>query len=426
MTTIALPAILGGRPAVTAAHGPATAWPRLGAADEAAVLAVLRSGNISTHPVIRELEHGYAAFTGRPFALAHCNGTAALLAAFFAAGLGPGDEVLVPTATFWASVLPMAWLGAVPVFCESEPERLGIDPVDMARKITPRTRAVVVVHLWGLPSKMTEIRALAAAHKLTVIEDASHAHGASWRGIPCGALGDLSVFSLQGDKLAPGGEGGVLLGSRREHFERAACLGDITRIRELASPARRFAATGFGMKTRIAPLSAAVALGQLRRLEEHNARRNRGIDHLSQALEQRGFHTFRGPAHVRRVYFEFIVRCDRKRLPLSVDLLIAALRMEGCRISRPRYPLLHQQPFFTEGHFHRVARLPAGCPAPVYAPDALPQTARAAEALLRLPAFADAGRDILDQYVAAFDKVLENAGRIAGLEGDGRRPLEAG
>ena len=186
------PALLGGQPEVTADHGPALRWPILTTADEEAVLGILRDGNLSTHAVIRELEQDYRGLTGMPYALAHCNGTAAMLAAFHAIDLKPGDEVLVPSATFWASVLPMIWLGALPVFCESEGERMGLDPEDLERRITSRTRALVVVHLWGLPCKMTGIMAVARSHGLAIVEDASHAHGAIWRDRPCGSLGDVA------------------------------------------------------------------------------------------------------------------------------------------------------------------------------------------------------------------------------------------
>ncbi|MCH8054291.1 MAG: DegT/DnrJ/EryC1/StrS family aminotransferase, partial [Planctomycetes bacterium] len=191
------PALLGGPKAVTLDATEANRWPIITEEDEAAVLQVLRDGDLSQHPVTRQLEDDYRAYFGRRHALAHCNGTAALLAAFFALDLEPGDEVLVPSATFWASVVPMLWVGALPVFCESEPDRLGLDPEDVARKITPRTRAMVVVHLWGMPSRMTELFEIAERHKLKIIEDASHAQGATWRGRKCGTLGDISVFSLQ-------------------------------------------------------------------------------------------------------------------------------------------------------------------------------------------------------------------------------------
>ena len=403
------PAILGGDPAVVADHEPANRWPLLGEEDEQAVLQVMREGNISTHPVIRELEQDYAEFTGRRYALAHNNGTAGLLAAFYALGLRPGDEVLVPSATFWASVVPMLWLGAVPVFCESETERMGLDPEDVRRKITDKTKAMVVVHLWGLPAKMTELLQIANEHGLKIIEDASHAHGAVWRDKPCGSLGDISVFSLQGDKLSPGGEGGLLLCDEYPYFEKAVCLGDITRILELETPARRFAATSFGLKTRIAPVSAAIARSQLRRLAKNNRQRNDNLKYLSRALEKLGFHTFQAPDHIERVYFEFMIRYNPDKIILPRDVLIEALHKEGCQVALPRYPLLHQQPLFVEGAWQEIARLSPDRDLPAYDPNALPYTQSANEALIKLPSFPNAGREILDQYIHAFEKVISGA-----------------
>ena len=398
---------------MTADHAAAERWPLLTEEDEQAVLQVMRDGNISTHPVIRELERDYREFTGRRYALAHSNGTSGLLAAFYALGLQPGDEVLVPSATFWASVVPMLWLGAVPVFCESEPERMGLDPEDVRHKITERTRAMVVVHLWGLPGRMTELTQIAREHDLKIIEDASHAHGASWRGKPCGALGDISVFSLQGDKLSPGGEGGIFLCDEYEYFERAVCLGDITRIIELETPARRFAATSFGIKTRIAPVSAAIARSQLRHLQENNRRRNVNVEYLSRGLEKLGFHTFLPPKHIERVYFEFLIRYNPETILLPRDVLIEALQKEGCRVSVPRYPLVHQQPLFTEGLWKEIARPEPGRPVPQYNPTALPRTCGANESLIKLPSFPNADRVLLDQYLHAFEKVIAAADEIS-------------
>jgi dTDP-4-amino-4,6-dideoxygalactose transaminase len=402
-------AMLGGSPAVTADHEPANRWPVINEEDEQAVLRVMRDGEISTHPVIRELEQDYAEFTGRKYALAHNNGTAGLFAAFYALGLQPGDEVLVPSATFWASVVPMLWLGAVPVFCESETERMGLDPEDVRKKITNKTKAIVVIHLWGLPGKMTELFQIAKEHDLKIIEDASHAHGAIWRDKPCGTLGDISVFSLQGDKLSPGGEGGMFLCDEYEYFEKAACLGDITRIIELETPAQRFAATSFGVKTRIAPLSAAIARGQLRRLQQNNRRRYDNLEYLSHALEKLGFHTFQAPDHIERVYFEFMIRYNPEKIILPRDVLIEALQKEGCQVAVPRYPLLHQQPLFTEGAWKDIARLGHEADLPEYDPNGLPNTQSANEALIKLPAFPNANQEILDQYIHAFEKVIAGA-----------------
>jgi dTDP-4-amino-4,6-dideoxygalactose transaminase len=408
------PAILGGPRAVTLDETEANRWPIITADDEAAVLDVLRSGELSCHPVTRELEDDYRSLFGVRHAMAHCNGTAALMAAFFALNLQPGDEIIVPSATFWASVAPMLWVGAIPVFAESETERLGLDPVDVERKITKRTRAIVVVHLWGMPSRMTELLDIAARYNLKIVEDASHAHGAVWRGRQCGTLGDVSVFSLQSSKLAPAGEGGMLLTNDDEINERAVCLGDMMRILELESPARRFAATTFGIKTRMAALSAAVARVQLSKLREHNERRNDNLLYLSERLERLGLHTFLAPSHASRVYFEYVIRYTAGSDRMTLDTLIEALQSEGCSVSLPRYPLLHQQPIFTEGLFENIARLTnRDAPRlPVYEPEALPQTQAANQELIKLPSFPSARRDLLDQYALAFEKVLAHAGEI--------------
>ncbi|MCC6990258.1 MAG: DegT/DnrJ/EryC1/StrS family aminotransferase, partial [Acidobacteria bacterium] len=199
------PALLGGSPAVTLDQHAANRWPVLEADDEAAVLEVMRHGDLSNHVVTRHLEDDFRARLGCRHALAHANGTLGLLAAFHALNLSPGDEVLVPSATFWASVVPMLWVGAVPVFCEIEGERFALDPADVERRITPRTRAMVIVHLWGLPAKVDALLDIARRHGLAVIEDASHALGAVSDGVPCGRFGDISVFSLQTSKLAAAG-----------------------------------------------------------------------------------------------------------------------------------------------------------------------------------------------------------------------------
>jgi dTDP-4-amino-4,6-dideoxygalactose transaminase len=384
-------------------------WPSFTPEDEAAVLRILRDGNVSTHPVIQELEADFREFSGRKFALAHCNGTTALMAAFHSLGLQPGDEVLVPTATFWASVLPMIWCGLVPVFCESEGDTLGLDPEDAARRITPRTKAMVIVHLWGLPCKVEELTRLAETHGLKIIEDASHAHGASSQGIPCGRMGDVSVFSLQGDKLVPAGEGGIYLTDSEELYQRALCLGDITRIIRMPMPEMRFAATSFGIKTRIAPMSAALGRSTLARLGEHNDVRNRNHVLLSHELESMGFDCFLPTAGVERVYFEFIIR--HRDPAVDIGKLVEALQAMGCRVGLPRYPLLHQQPYFTEAHWKSTGRYPAGHELPDIGNLSFSHTEAINRSLIRLPNFCHAGAEaLIGQYVQAFREALERQG----------------
>jgi dTDP-4-amino-4,6-dideoxygalactose transaminase len=385
-------------------------WPVFRAEDEQAVLRVMRDGNVSTHPVIQELENDFRAFTGRRHALAHCNGTTALMAAFHSLGLRPGDEVLVPSATFWASVLPMIWCGLVPVFCESEPATLGLDPVDAARRITPRTKAMVIVHLWGLPCKVAELTALAKAHGLRIVEDASHAHGASQDGVPCGRMGDVSVFSLQGDKLVPAGEGGVLMTDDDAIYDRALRMGDITRIIRMPTADRRFAATSFGIKTRIAPMSAALGKSMLARLPETNSVRHRHHARLAKTLEDLGFECFLPREGVERVWFEFIIRHRMENI--DAGALVEWLQQAGCRVGVPRYPLLHQQPYFTEGHWRAAGRYPESITLPASDDISLPFTERMNRTLLRLPNFnhPDAGA-LVDQYAEAFRQAVRVFGR---------------
>ncbi|MES2995461.1 MAG: aminotransferase class I/II-fold pyridoxal phosphate-dependent enzyme [Verrucomicrobiota bacterium] len=412
------PALLGGSPAVNLSDetiSDAFAWPHLGREELDAISRLFADRNISTHPVIGELEDAYAKFSDRQHAVAHCNGTSALMAAFWSLGLEPGDRIFVPSATFWASVLPMMWMGLVPVFCESESGRLGLDIDDLRAKWDPRVKAMVIVPLWGVPPDYDELLAFAREKNLRVIEDASHAHGATYRGKPCGSFGDVSVFSLQGDKLAPAGEGGMFLTNDHELYERAICLGDITRIFRLDSTARRFAATSFGIKTRIAPVSAAIGLCQLRKLPDANALRRANLIRLSEALAGYGFDVYPDLLHTSRVFFEFLIRW--KEGPLDLAGWREALIAEGCQAAQPRYPLLHEQPFFTEGAFEKILRLPPE-EMPVYRDLRLPRTAELNGSLLKLPSFPNDCPDVVAAYLRAIHKVGTHQEEIAAFLGE--------
>ena len=331
-----------------------------------------------------------------------------------AIGIEPGDEVIVQSATWWASVMPILHQGGVPVFAECELECGGLDPADVERRITPRTKAIVVVHLFGMPSKMDELCALAKKHDLRIIEDASHAHGATYRGRRIGTFGDVTVFSMQANKLVPSAEGGMLLTDDHDLYMRALRYGHYERLIPMTDePNRRFAATGFGMKFRMSPLSAAVARVQLRHLDERNAVRNANCIALSQRLEPLGVQTFQAPDDLERVYFEFLVRWPNMN-GLDVATLAKALQAEGVQVAAPRYPLLHQQPMFTEGKWIEVARLGAwyaqhGETPPTYDPRALPVTHQSNATLLKLPNFPHAADELIEQYAVAFEKVITHA-----------------
>lgn len=405
------PAILGGPCAVTLDQAEANHWPIITTEEENAVLKILRSGQLSINDEVQALEQDYCNWLGVSHALAHCNGTSAILAALHAFDLSPGDEVIVPSATYWASATPILHCGCVPIFAETEEHCLGLDPEDVEKKITPRTKAIIVVHLFGVPSRMEELLAIAKKHNLLVLEDASHAHGATYQGKPIGTLGDAAVFSMQTTKLCPAGEGGMLVTNNADIHERAILLGHFERVLHLQTPNRRFAATGMGLKLRISPLNAAVARVQLKHLPKRNKIRNENNIYLSNKLQKLGIETYLSRPNTQRVYFEFLVRYDEKQTDLPIGDLIAALKAEGAAVEKPRYPLLHQQPLFTEGHWAKIARLTATADSPlqVYDPQALPRTAAANGTLIKLPAFPNATKELLDQYAAAFEKVISHA-----------------
>ncbi len=408
------PAILGGEKAVTLDQTEANRWPIISNVDEQAVLEVLQSGELSINPVIEKLEDDFKKLTGRKFALTHNNGTSAILAGLHALGISPMDEVIVPSATWWSSVMPILHCGGIPVFAEIENECLGLDPEDVERKITAKTKAIVVVHLFGMPSKIDELKAIADKHGLKILEDASHAHGAMYKGKPIGSFGDVSIFSMQGNKLVPSGEGGVLLCDSQELYESAIRLGHYERLIGLDSENRYFAATGFGFKFRMAPMSAALARTQLQHLEERNKKRNKNCIYLSKKLAKLGIDPFLATDDITRVYFEFLIRYNEQETGLPINDLATALQAEGALVSAPRYPLLHQQPVFTHGVWSKIARLPAtnDNPLHVYDPADLPLTTMGNGSLIKLPTFPSASTDLLDQYVEAFSKVLTHADEI--------------
>lgn len=411
-------ALAGGKKAVLSSQKTfeeQTRWPQLGKDEINAIDVLFRDGNISTHPVIRDLEKAYCGRTGSKYALAHNNGTSALMAAFWALDLIPGDQILVPTATFWASALPMMWHGLVPVFCESEEKELGLDLEDVRKKWNQNVKAIVLVPLWGIPGNYGPILEFAREKNLRVIEDASHAHGALYQNKPVGSFGDISVFSLQGDKLAPAGEGGILLTDNIDYYHRALLLGDITRIIELDTPDRRFAATSFGIKTRIAPVSAAIGLSSLHKLDTSNTIRKVNMVRLSEALSQYGFNCYGDTHNWSRTYFEYVARphVDSVNNLSSADWL-KALASEGCKVSKPRYPLLHEQPFFTEGAFKKVLRLEES-KCPEYLPGGFDKTRSVNEELIKFPCFTTSATTVLDEYISAIHKIGTSQNEVQAL-----------
>ena len=212
----------------------------------------------SAGPYVRRFEEAFGRLCDAQHAIAVSSGTAALHLALAAAGLGPGDEVIVPALTFIASANVATYTGARVVLADVDPETWTLDPADVAARVTPRTRAVIAVHLYGHPADMDGLRRVTAAHRLLLVEDAAEAHGARYRGRPVGTLGDIAGFSFYGNKMIATGEGGMLVTNDERLAQRSIFLRDHAMERQ---PHYYHSAVGFNY--RMTNLQAAVGCAQL-------------------------------------------------------------------------------------------------------------------------------------------------------------------
>ena len=228
-----------------------------------------------------QLEQELARAFGVPHAVAVASGTAALHAALSACGIGPGDEVLVPALTVIMTVAPVVALGATPVFVDSDPATLDLDYDDAARKITPQTRAVLPVHLWGRIGDPAALSAFASGHGLTIIEDAAQAAGSSRSGRKAGTIGAAGCFSMKDGKILWSGEGGFLLTAHRELAEHAAAF----RSHWQQPPPGQAPQSRLATNSRLAGPLAAIALANLRRFPELAHQRREQTRSLLDALE---------------------------------------------------------------------------------------------------------------------------------------------
>jgi perosamine synthetase len=303
--------------------------------------------------IIGQFEREFAAATGSSFALAVTNGTAALHSAYFAVGVGPGTEVLVPAYTWHATATPVLQCGAVPVFCDIDPLTLTIDVDDLTRRITPRTRAVCAVHIWGSPAEMDRIVEVARRHELAVIEDCSHAHGARYDGRPVGSWGDVGCFSLHASKPVAAGEAGVAVTDDPVLFDRMLLLGHPGRLAagQAAATFDLGGITDLGVKYR--PHAFAVHLGRssLKRLDRENERRGRIWATIRDELQ--------GSSHLAPAqklskaewggYYNYVVDFTGAREGCRAEDVARLARSRGVPVEVEAYGrrLLHKAPVFT-------------------------------------------------------------------------------
>jgi len=416
-------ALHGGSPAITVDQTEASRWPIVGQQEMDAVADVTSSGGWSDNETAIRLEEQWAAYIGVRYALAHNNGTSALHACAFALGLGPGDEVICPATTFWATAMPVLSVGAIPVFGDVDPVFLNLDPEDAERRITSRTKAIVVCHRGGMPCDMDAFVDLASRHGLKLIEDASHAHGATYRGRKIGSFGDVAGFSMQTSKLMPAGEGGLFVTNERKYLDRAVLLGHYERIKGVDNEEdRKLQHTGFGFKYRISPLNAALGEASLDQLDDRNEARNAGIRYLREQLaEVPGVVSPEIPDHVDAVHYlpGFMLYEPSQLGGLPVDRFVEALKAEGAQVeggtSMRHRGGLHVQPVFTERK-HWAFEHPANAESVrnvEYGEGQLPVTDDTPKDRIDLPLLPRPTQELLDQYIEAFRKVAVNAASLA-------------
>ena len=283
-------ALVGGKPVIENKPDESLfKWPILTQEDEDAALDVIRNNKFSGTDITEKFQDEFAEWIGRKYAIAYCNGTASLTSAMFAIGLGKGDEIICPTKTYWGSVSQAINFGASAVFCNIN-DNLSMDPDDLERCITKRTKAIMVVHYYSYPCDMDKIMAIAKKYNLMVIEDVSHAQGGLYKGKRLGTFGDVAAMSLMSGKSFAAGEMGILVTDNTKIYERAMAFGHYERnndgyIKESEELKPYFHIALGGIKGRANQVCAAIGRVQLKYYDERCKEIRKAMNYFWDLLE---------------------------------------------------------------------------------------------------------------------------------------------
>lgn len=359
-----------------------------------------------------EFEKAFAEYHGARHGIAVTNGTAALEVAMAALDLGPGDEVIVPNFTFIATASAVLFANALPVLVDVDPETYCLDPGLAEAAITPRTKAIIAVHMGGHPADLDRLSVLAENRGLHLIEDSAHAHGSEWRGKKIGTFGKASTFSFQSSKLMTAGEGGIII-SNDDAFERQArSVHDCGRM-----PGEWFYSHFiYGSNYRLSEWQGAVLNVQLTRLEEQTLHRHRN----GRLLDKR-FADIPGitpqkcdPRCTRNSQYAYIFHVDAKRFAgISTENFIAALNAEGIP-TQASYPPLHELDCFRSGEYRKCLSGTQATEKHEFLQQRFPNTQRAAWETVWIPQFALLGDEQdMHEIAEAIQKIQRNAARVA-------------
>jgi perosamine synthetase len=329
--------------------------------DIAAVVAVLRGDWLTTGPLVGRFEEAFAAFVGSPRAVACANGTAALHLCMLAAGIGPGDEVIVPALTFVATANCARYVGAKPVFADVRDDTLTIDPVHVAALVTPRTKAIIAVDYGGCPCDYNELRAIANRHSLLLVADACHAPGATYRGRRVGSIADLSTFSFHPVKHLTTAEGGMVTTADSALADRIASLRNHGidsdhRRREIAGT-WRYDAAELGFNYRLNDVQCALGLSQLEKLPGWVARRREIAAAYAAALaDNPALQLPHVPADRESGWHLYPVRLTGEDPAPRRAAAFAALRQRGIGVN------VHYLPVYLHSSYAAAGYPPGLCP----------------------------------------------------------------
>jgi dTDP-4-amino-4,6-dideoxygalactose transaminase len=365
----------------------------------------------------------YRGFVGTKHALCMCNGTATLHSAIFAAGARAGKEVIVPSVTWHATITPVLHCNATPVFCEVDPETFCADPEDVKKRITDRTCAIVVTHVYGNPANMDAFLDIVDGTDILLIEDASHAHGAMWGDKMVGSIGHIGCFSLQGSKPVSGLEAGVATTNDDELYDRMLALGQYGRCGDLWKTDRfkDLRNMGLGVKYRANPLGMAMARAQLERLPGLNEKRMAWFNRMDGLLDQiPGVSPQKTYSKAKRggmLLYTGTVDPDVFGAPASV--IMDALIAEGVKtraISPWGYGVMHLEPLFNDFQFEDLGGPWADLPSevrPGMKRGSLPVSERVQATCFWLSTPVAPNVEWVEQTAEAFSKVAANRERLA-------------
>ncbi len=369
--------------------------------------------------IIEQFENLYAKKFNKKYAVLCSSGTLAIHSMFVALGLKSGDEIICPAYTFFATISPLLFTGAKPILCDCDSYG-NIDPREIEKKISHKTKAVIVTHMWGMPCQMDKIKKICKKYKLFLLEDASHAHGATYKGKQIGSFGDISAWSLQGFKNISGGEGGILITNNKEFYYKALllghynkrCLQEIPKNHKLA----KFAVSGMGLKYRSHPLAVSLAFEGLKKLSKYQKFRNLYANQIIKKLSGNKILTPLIPSKgIKSSWYSLIFKYNEKEaMGLKIEEFYKTVKAEGLvEFDRPMSTIpvnflpLFQKPWILFPEYKK-RRLSFS-----YKPGDFPKAEHFYKNIFKIPVWATpADKNVVIKYIEGIKKVLDNCNKI--------------